>query len=83
MGYVLCTRLTILIPDQYVRKQDGINFSGIQMVGLSSIQLAFKKWTIWHPTSFQPFEYQTSLVFRSPLCYLVKDAAVHLRLKNE
>ena len=27
--------------------------------------------TIWHPTSFRPFEYQTSSVFRSPLYYIM------------
>ena len=37
MGFVLCTSLTIIIPDQYIRKQDGTHLSGIQMVGLSSI----------------------------------------------
>ena len=40
MGYVLCTRPTIWIPDQYVRKQDGVHLSGIQMDGLSGIQTA-------------------------------------------
>ena len=29
----------------YIRKQDGIGLSGIQMVGLSGIQVAFKNWT--------------------------------------
>ena len=52
MCYVLCTRLTIIwIPDQYVRKQDGIHLSDIQMVGLLGIQMAFEFQTIWHPTS--------------------------------
>ena len=32
-----------------------------------NIQMAFRNQTIWHPTSFRPFKYQTSLVFRSPL----------------
>ena len=50
--YVLCTRLTIWIPDQYIRKQDGVHLSGIQMVGLSSVQMAFEYQTIWYPTSF-------------------------------
>ena len=31
MGYVLCTRLTIQIPDQQIGKQDGILFSIVQM----------------------------------------------------
>ena len=35
MCYVLCTRPTIWIPDQYIRKQDSIHLSGIQMVRLS------------------------------------------------
>ena len=40
------------------------------MIGLFGIQMAFENHTILHPTSFQPFEYQTSLVFRSPLYML-------------
>ena len=35
--------------------------------GLSGIQMALKTQTIWHLASFQPFEHQTSSVFRSPL----------------
>ena len=54
----------------YIRKQDGIYLSGIEMVGLSSIQMAFKNQIIWHPTSFRPFKYQTSSVFWSPLDFL-------------
>ena len=69
MGYVLCTSRTIRILDQNKRKQDGVHLSGIQMVGLSGIQMAFENQTIWHLTSFRPFEYQTSSVFRSPLYY--------------
>ena len=65
MGYVLCTTPTIQIFDLYIRKQDGIHLSIIQMVGLSSIQMTFQNQTFWHPTSFRPFKYQTSLVFRS------------------
>ena len=53
-SYVLCTRPTIQIPKQYIRKQDGIYLSDIQIVGLSGIQMAFKNRTIWHPTSFWP-----------------------------
>ena len=41
MCYFLSTRLTIQILEQYIRKQDGIHSSGIQIVGLSSIQMAF------------------------------------------
>ena len=55
------------IPNQHVRKQNGIHLSGIQMVGLSDIQMVFKYQTIWHPTSLQPFKYWTSSVFTSPL----------------
>ena len=29
------------------------------------IQIAFEYWTIWHSTPLRPFEYLTSLVFRS------------------
>ena len=75
MCFVLITRLTIWIMDQHIRKQDGshlsgikmVGLSGVKMVGLSSIQMAFKYWTIWYPTYFWPFEYLTSLVFRSPM----------------
>ena len=56
MDYVLCTRPTIQIPDQYISKQDGLHLSIIQMVGLSGIKMACENQTIWHPTSFQPFE---------------------------
>ena len=41
--------------------------SSIQMVQLSGIQMAFEYPTIGHPTSFQPFEFSTSSVFRSQL----------------
>ena len=37
------------------------------MVRLSGIQMELKNQTIWHLTSYRPFKYQTSLVFRSPL----------------
>ena len=46
------------------------------MVGLSSIQMALENWTICHLTSFQPFQYWPSWVFRSPqysMYYTVKD----------
>ena len=52
MGYVLYTRLIILIPNQYIRKQNGNHLSDIQVVRLSCIQMTFKYQTIWHPTSF-------------------------------
>ena len=69
VGQSLCTIPTIWIPDQYIRNKDVIPLSDIQMVGLSSIQIAFKNRTIWDLTSFWPFEYQTILVFRSPLWF--------------
>ena len=73
----LCTSPTIWIPNQYIRKEYGIHLSGIQMIALSSIQMAFQNQTIWHSTSFWPFEYQTSLVFRSPLYLNVCNAPNH------
>ena len=51
--FVFCTRPTIGLPDQYMRNQD---LSGIQMVGLSGIQMAFKNRTIRDPTSLGPFQ---------------------------
>ena len=39
MGYALCTKPTIQILNQYIRKQDGVHLSGIQMVELSGIQM--------------------------------------------
>ena len=59
--YVLCTRPTIQILYLYLRKQDGVDTSGIQM--------AFKYQTIWHPTSFRPFKYRRSSVFSSPTVF--------------
>ena len=79
MDYVICTIPTIGIPDQHIRNQDGIHLSCIQMVGLSCIQMAFGYQTIWHPTSFWPFKYQTSLVFRSPLYFIRKVFVQRLR----
>ena len=57
MGNILCTTPTIKMTDQYLRKQDGICLSSIQMVGVSGIQMKFENQTIWHPTSFGPIEY--------------------------
>ena len=51
MCYILYTRLNIQIPEQFIRKQDGIHFSGIQMVRLSSFQMAFK----WDHLVSNPF----------------------------
>ena len=56
----------------FIRKQDGVHLYGIQMVRQSGIQMAFKNYTIWHPNSFQPFEYQTSSLFKSPLYFIAK-----------
>ena len=55
-----------------IRKQDGVHLSG-QMVGLYGIWM-----TIWVTTSFQPFEYPTSLVFRSSL-YIRK--VIYIKIK--
>ena len=63
MGYILCTRPTIQITDQCIRKQDGIHLSGTQTVGLFHIQMTLKNQTIWHPWP----EYQISSLFGSPL----------------
>ena len=71
MCYARCNKTTILILDQYIRKQDCIHFSSIQMVWLSGVQMGFKYGTVWHPTSFQTFKYPTSSAFRSPLYYEV------------
>ena len=52
MCYVLCTRLTIWKLDQYIRKQNGIHLSGIQIVRLPDIQMAFESnlfANIWIP----------------------------------
>ena len=57
---LLFTRPNIQIPDQYIRKQDGVH--------LSSIQMVFKYWTIWHPTSFQHLNTNLVSIFKSPLC---------------
>ena len=46
------------------KEKNGIHLYSIKMVGLSSIQMAFDYQTIWHLTSFGPFKYLTSSVFR-------------------
>ena len=69
------------VPDQYIRKQDDVHLSGIKMVGLSGIQMAIKNRTIWHPTSFQPFEYQTILVYDTWLH--LKSGFFSVRILNE
>ena len=55
MCYVLCTKLAIWIPDQYLRKQDGIHLSSIQMVELYGIQIAleYRTMTANHSLTFQ------------------------------
>ena len=40
--FVLFTNSTIEIPDQYIRKLDGVHLSGIQVVRLSSISPCFR-----------------------------------------
>ena len=81
--WALCTGPTNWIPDQHIRKQDGIYLqtwaylygntpifvylTSIQMVRWSGFQFAFEYRTIWHPTSFWPFEYQNSL-YSDPTC---------------
>ena len=39
MCYVLCTKQTIQILDQYIRKKDRIHLSDIQMVRMSGVML--------------------------------------------
>ena len=62
MCFVLFTRPTICILDQYIRKQDFL-FVRIQMVGLSGFQMAFEYQTIWHPATIRQLEYRTRSVF--------------------
>ena len=71
VGYVLCPMYYTdhSTSDQYIRKQDGV-FSGIKMV---RYQMAFKYLTIWHPTSFQPFEYRI-VRYSDPHCIRVEMA---------
>ena len=64
---VLCSMYQTDHLNQYIIKQDGVHLSGFQIVGMSGIQMALKNQNNWHPISFRPFEYQTRLVFRSPL----------------
>ena len=68
--FVLYTKLAFGKPGHYIKEQYGASWSGIQIVWLSGNQMAFKYWTIWGPTFFQPFKNRTNLVFRSPLCYV-------------
>ena len=72
MVYGLCFKTNIWIPDQYIsiRKK----MASICLVAKWLGCLVFKwdlktRLRIWHPTSFWPFKYQTSSVFRS-LLYL-------------
>ena len=58
---------TIQKWNYYLRINDGSQMFGLRMVWLSGFQMAFEYQTIGHTTSFQPFEYQTSLAYRSPL----------------
>ena len=54
MGYILCTRRTIQILDQYIRKQDGVYLSGVIAAsqGLASV------WRLYH---FQVFPTQGAI----------------------
>ena len=45
VGLLVMSYVLIQILDQYIRKQDGVHLSGIQMVELSSIQMALKNRT--------------------------------------
>ena len=62
-----CTRPTIQIAHQYIKNQDGVYLSCIQIVGAVRIQMAFEYQNIWHPTLFGPFENWRCLGFGSPL----------------
>ena len=62
-GNLLLYDHPMLISDQFIRKRDGIHLSSIQM----AFETGIWKPDIWHSTSFGPFKYPTSLVFRSPL----------------
>ena len=47
------------------KKQGVVHLFGIQMAGLSRIQIELKNQTIEHPTSFRPVDYQTKLRYQS------------------
>ena len=66
--FVLCTRLTIWILDQYKRNQDAIHFSCIQMVWLFDIQMLFKYPTIGIQPLFNHLN--TELVWLLDLIYV-------------
>ena len=55
------------------KKQYYVHLSGIQMVGLSGIQMAFENQTIWHPTSFLDHLNTRLVQYSDPHCNL-KDA---------
>ena len=71
MGHVLCTRPTIQIPDQYIRKQDGVYLSSIKMIGLLGIQMELKN---RGPFGIQPLfnHSNTKLVWHSDPQYNLK-----------
>ena len=50
-------RVSILLSGIQIDK-----LCGIQMDRLCGIQMAVEYRTIWYPTSFRPFEYQTELI---------------------
>ena len=77
IGHVLCTRPTIKIPDQYIRKPGGIYFSSIQIVGLSSIQMAFEN---RRPFGIQPlFDHSNTerVWYSDPHCIFMLLLCVH------
>ena len=47
-GQPECLVIFTRISGQYIRKQEGVHLLGIQMVRLSSIQVAFEYLTIYH-----------------------------------
>ena len=73
-GYVYVLDRPFKYQTFYIWKQDGVHLSCIQMVGLSGIQMAFENQTIWHPTSFWPFEYQTIVWYSDPHCLLSRNS---------
>ena len=65
MCFVPCTRLTIQILDQHIRKQDGVQLSGKQMVWLTGIQMAFQP-LLEHSNS-------KLVCYADPYCILIKN----------
>ena len=71
----ICLQTTIYtsgnacVPVHRYHGNHGIHLSCIQIVGLPGIQMAFDYWTIWHPTSFRPFEYWTTCKYFLLKCF--------------